>query len=309
MNRRKEEGARSKKAGVRAVVMALAFFLLSPSSFLLTGFFQESRPLPDPDTFYSTTRQNLARAQRVAHLYAFKERRTDVHTNPFGRIGTGGTRLFDVYPSANPQLTYRRLIERNGTPVTAQDLAEQDRRYRARVGQAQQQLARRSPDERRRREEDAAAARRRGQTMIEDVVDTLQFRIEGRAVHDGVQAIVIAFTPKPNASPRTREGRIAQKFAGTVWVDETAAEVMRVEAKAVDDLLFGLGFVARLGEGTTATMTRLPVAGDVWMPTRLTLSGRGRAAVFRRLVVDYAVEWLDYRLMDGNSQLRIPNSQ
>ena len=52
------------------------------------GRAQKTRPLPDLDEFFSTVRENLARAERVGHLYGFKERRTDVHTNPFGRIGT-----------------------------------------------------------------------------------------------------------------------------------------------------------------------------------------------------------------------------
>ena len=38
-------------------------------------------------------------------------------------------------------------------------------------------------------------------------------------------------------------------------VDEAAAEVMRVEAKSIDDISYGLGIVARLGRGTTATVT------------------------------------------------------
>lgn len=285
----------------KEIFVLLSLFLLHSSSFLLSDSLQDSRPPPDFETLYKTTRENLARAQRVVHLYAFRERRTDVHTNPFGRIGTGGTRLFEVYPSANPQLTYRRLIERSGTPVSAGDLAAQDRDYRARVADIQRRSAGRTDEERRRREEDQARARRRGQTMIEDVVDTLQFKVEGRAVHSGVQALVITFAPRANARPRTREGRIAQKFAGTVWVHEAAFEVMRVEAKAIDDLSFGLGFIARLGEGTTATVVRRPVDGDVWMPTELRLTGRGRAALVRRLVIDYVVEWFDYRRLPGDS--------
>ena len=98
------------------------------------GRAQDARPLPDLETFSRVVREHLARAERVAHLYTFKERRTDVHRNPFGRIGTGGTRLFEVYPSAIRQLTYRRLIDRDGVVVAAQELAEQDRQYRARVG-------------------------------------------------------------------------------------------------------------------------------------------------------------------------------
>ena len=214
---------------------------------------------------------------------------------------TGGTRVFDVYPSPTRQLTYRRLLERNGMTVGARELAEQDRQYRTRVADVQKQLAVRSGDARREREESAARARRRGQTAIEDVVDALQFKIEGRGVRDGVPALVVTFTPRPSARPTTREGRTAQKFAGTAWIDERAAEVLRVEAKAVDDISFGLGVVARLGEGTTATLVRRPVEGGIWMPTQLRLNGTGRAALFRKLVIDYALDWYDYRRLSGDS--------
>jgi hypothetical protein len=258
----------------------------------------DARPLPDPATFYAAVRANLARAQQVTHRYAYKERRTDVHTNPFGRIGTAGTRLLEVYPSANTELTYRRLVERNGVPVGAEERAEQDRAYRKRVSDVEQQANRRTADERGRRAEEDAAARQRASAMIDDVVETLLFKLEGRVMHNGEPAIAIAFTPKLDARPKTRQGRLAQKFTGTIWVREADAEVLHLEAHAVEDISFGFGVVARLNKGTTATLTRRPVPGGVWMPTELTLSGRGRAALFRRLVVDYSVQWFDYARMD-----------
>jgi hypothetical protein len=76
---------------------------------------------------------------------------------------------------------------------------------------------------------------------------------------------------------------------------------MRVEAKSTDDITYGGGFVARLDEGTTATLTRRRVGGDVWMPTELTLAGNGRAVLFRKLVVDYAIQWFDYRRLPQES--------
>jgi hypothetical protein len=142
--------------------------------------------------------------------------------------------------------------------------------------------------------------------MIDDVVDTLLFKLAGRSIHNGEEAIAIAFAPKPDARPKTRQGRLAQKFTGTLWVREADAEVMDVEAHAIDNISFGLGIVARLNKGTAATLTRRPVAGGVWMPTRLTLTGRGRAALFRRLVVDYSIEWFDYARMD--EPFKLPDS-
>lgn len=258
--------------------------------------------LPDQDAFYARIRENLSRAERINHLYAYKERRTDVHTNPFGRLGTGGTRLFEVYPSAVQQMTYRRLIARDGIPIGAGELAEQDREYQSKVANVRRQMPVGDADERRRLEEESARARQRGQRSIDDVIGTLAFTLERRTDYNGVPAIVITFRPRPGARPATRQGRIAQKFAGTVWVDEAAAEVLHVEAKSIDDISFGYGVVARLSEGTTATVTRRPLADGLWMPTRITLKGRGRAALFlRRLNVDYAIEWFDYRRLPDDS--------
>jgi len=262
---------------------------------------QESRSLPVPEALYKAVRENLVRAESVAHLYAFKERRTDVHTNPFGRIGTGGTRVLHVYPSPIRQLTYRRLIERNGVSLTPAELAEQDNRYRTRVTERQRELAAQTVDEQRQRETDAARARERRQRRVEDVVNALQFTLEGRTVYQGAPAFIVAFIPKRDAKPVTREGRTAVNFEGKVWIDEAASEVVYVEATSIDDITFGLGLVARVGKGAQASMTRRPVAGDLWMPTRIALSGRGRAAVLRTLVLDFAVDWFDYRRLGGNS--------
>jgi hypothetical protein len=48
-------------------------------------------------------------------------------------------------------------------------------------------------------------------------------------------------------------------------------------------------------------LVRKPIDDEVWMPTELRLKGEGRAALVRRLVIDYAVEWFDYRRLPGGS--------
>jgi hypothetical protein len=196
------------------------------------------------------------------------------------------------------RLVYRRLVEREGKPVSADEVAEQDREYRARVAEVHKQGGG-GPDVLLQRE--SAGARQRRQRAIDDVVDALTFHLKGRAIHNGVPALVIAFEPKPDARPVTRQGRMAQKFVGTIWVDEAASEVMQLEAKSIGDISYGYGIVARLNEGTLVTVTRRRVDNEVWMPTELTMSGRGRAVLFRTLVVDYAIEWFDYRRLPAES--------
>ena len=68
--------------------------------------------------FLSAARDNLGRSQRVQHKYGYKERRGELHTNPFGRLGSGeGTSTWEVTPTPDGAANLRRLIEREGKMI------------------------------------------------------------------------------------------------------------------------------------------------------------------------------------------------
>jgi hypothetical protein len=230
---------------------------------------QGARPLPDHDPFVKATRENLLRSQREQFNYAYKERRTEFHVNPFGRVGTGGIEGWDVTPMENGTVIVRKLVERDGMRVTDGEI----KRIKVK--------------EERRREGRS--------TAMEDVVAMLTFKVARRESVNGRDTIVITFTPKPEGEPQTREGRIAKSFAGSVWVDEAVREVIRIEAKAVDSISFGFGLIAKLNEGTTVTLHREAIDGVIWLPTSIRFAGEGRALLLRKLNVDQRIEWSEYR--------------
>ncbi len=227
----------------------------------------QQTPLPDAEAFFTATRENLARAGQAQRRYAYKERRTELHRNPFGRIGTGGIVVSQVTPGDEPGVTSRLLLERDGKPVPD---------------------ARPERSERRRRPE--------GRSSVEDAASVLTFTIDRRERIDGRDVIVVRFAPKPDAKPQTREGKLATVLEGNIWVDEAAREVMRAEATAIDDVSYGFGMIARLNKGAKMSLTREQVDGDVWLPTSVRFSGVGRALMFRRLTVNHVIEWFDYQV-------------
>jgi len=236
---------------------------------LLTGAVGDARqaPLPEPDSFYADTRANLERAQRVQGEFAYRERRTELHLNPFGRMGTGGTVVYEVTPLPGGG-TERRLLERDGKAVAGAEVERREPR------------GRRQP---------------RRRSAVDDTVGVLRFTIDRRDTVGGRRVIAVRFEPKPDANAETREGNLAKRFSGTIFVDEEDREVVRVEATAVDDLTYGYGMVARLGRGTTVRLEREPVEDNLWMPTSIRFSGSGRALLLRRLNIDQVIEWSNYR--------------
>ena len=253
------------RAIVTLGIFGLALALASPPVHTQST----TRPLPAPDAFYAEVRANLARADREWFRYAYHERRSELHTNPFGKIGTDGTLTYEIVPGNEVGVYQRKLIERDGMPVAPQKAETLDRRERGKGNNS----------------------------SIEDVVSALDFKIRGRETRQGHECIVIDFQPKKDADPKTRQGKIAQVFKGTVWVDEALREVIRVEATSIDDMSYGMGLVARLNEGTHATLVRQPIDGSVWLPTSILLKGEGRALLLRKLNVDFVIEWFNYKKM------------
>lgn len=225
---------------------------------------QDGRPLSEPDAFYAEVQKNLARSNEVQYQYAYKERRTELHMNPFGRLGTGEVRVWEVTPGPTEKVYFRRLLQREGKPVPRSAPERQERRPT--TGRS-----------------------------LNDVVATLRFAIDRREKVNGRDMIVVRFEPRPNARPQTRQGSIAKVLKGTIWIDEAAREVVRAEATAIDSVSFGAGLIARLNEGAHVTLERQRIGDDVWLPASIRMKGNGRALLaIRRMNIDFFIEWFDY---------------
>ena len=246
--------------------LGLVLRLAVAASLLQSATAKDVRPFPDPNMFFEAVRANLARSQDDQKLFAYKERRTELNLNPFGRLGTGGSRVREVTPVENGSAVTIRVIERDGKPVTDSEAVRRPMRMSA-----------------------------RGRRVVDDVAATLDISMSRREHLDGRDAIVAVFKARPDAKPQTREGRIASDFSGEIWIDELTREVTRIDAKAIDDVSFGYGVLARLNKGATVTLRRELVHGNLWLPVSMRFSGEGRALLLRKLTIDFAVDWFDYR--------------
>jgi hypothetical protein len=253
----------------------------------------ESNGLPDRSTFLAEARKRLAGNEVLQSRYTFRERVTRMRFNPLGQMGTGPVDVYEVFPIAQG-LTYRRLLERNGAAISAEELAEADRDFVERYQEWRQQLEREGQDEREARLKREAAERARDRARAEEAMGLFEFTLERRAVVEGQPAIVVAFKPKPNAKPQSREAKIAASFAGRAFIHEHEYELMRVEAEAMSDTTFGYGVIARLHKGAKA-IARRQKFGDVWLPVETRMNGTGRALLFRKVDINYVRVYSDYQ--------------
>jgi hypothetical protein len=138
-------------------------------------------------------------------------------------------------------------------------------------------------------------ARQRYTAAIDDLFRVYDIRMIRREPIDGHDTILATLTPKPGVKAQTDDGKIMQHFKARAWISEADYELVRVEIEAIDDLSMGLGLLARVHKGTTATYQRRKVDGEVWLPAEVTWTASARVLLVRRLRLRGVAQFSGYR--------------
>jgi hypothetical protein len=241
-------------------------------------------PLPEARAFLAEVRERLHTDDFLLDQYTFTERRTERQMDADGKVKKVTYASYEVYPSAEPGHTYRKLIERDGKPLPADELAREDRKQQAKEAKAAARSA------------EAQAERRRRETeAIDEIFRLYDIRIVGREPLEGRNAILVSFGSRPGVETKTRPGRIVKKFSGRAWIDEADRQLVRVEASLTDDLSFGFGILAKLKKGARAELQRRKVNGEIWLPAEARFVGHARVLLVKGVHIDALSEYSDYK--------------
>ena len=253
----------------------------------------QERPLPDYDSFAAQVRKRLATDEDRQSSYTYIERRTEQKVDSSGHPTTSSVKVYEIYPGLPGQELYRRLIEEDDRPVPPDALARKDRdrqedveKYlKAQSSESQRQEAARERDK----------ARRRMNAAVDDLFRIYDIRMIRREAVDGHGTILASLSPRPGVKPQTDDGKVMRNFKALAWISESDYEIVRVEIEAIDDLSFGLGLLARVHKGTTATFERRKVNNEAWLPAKVTWTASGRLLLLRRLRIRGVSEFSGYK--------------
>ena len=276
----------------RAALSLGLLFLSTPA--LPAG---ETAPAPQPSAlpeihaFLDQVRRGLHTDEVLLDRYTFSEKRIERRFDRKGNVKSVELESYEVYPSAEPGHTYRKLVARNGRRLPHAEIASQDAKQNARIARDTADPAAAA----RRRASREESFRRREQEVIDELFRVYDIAITGRETLDGRPAIVVAFRPRPGVASKSRAGKILQKFEGRAWVDEEDRQLVRAEGKLIDNFSYGLGVLARLYKGATAYFQRRKVNGEVWLPAEARFTGVARLFLFKGISIDSLSEYSDYK--------------
>ncbi|MGA9767727.1 MAG: hypothetical protein WBV94_01705 [Blastocatellia bacterium] len=223
-----------------------------------------ARPLPDIGTLMKAIVANQEKIEELRERYTCRLTQVERKHDGSGRVKETDTRVYEVTPVGRQEI--ERLISVNGKELTASEREKEDRRV-------QKEIEEIVKDRQKQQQKKERAEARGEKEEKDDDVTILDFlRISEvtsirREMFRGHEVIAFDFEPRKAFKPKTRAESIVSKLAGTVWVDEAARQVARLEARLTDSFKLGGGLLASISPSSAFVFEQDKVDDEVWLPS------------------------------------------
>lgn len=252
------------------------------------------QPLPDIPALLRELQTNEDRVEAILENYSFTQKNT---SRELGKDG-----VLREKESETIQLSFykgnriRRLIEKDGKPLTAKQQADEDKNVQKRVAEIEKEIAKKeartvsqsktgTPDEDNRRISIAEVLR------ASSLVNPRRERFRGREV------VVFDFEPNPAFDFKNAKSflKFFGKTAGVMWIDEQDKQVARLEAVLFDSFKIGGGLLANLKKGASFALEQERVNDEIWLPSVTDINLSVKVLLVKGINVNQIIKSYDYR--------------
>jgi len=169
----------------------------------------------------------------------------------------------------------RFLIEEDGVPVSKEA-------YRRGLELAIEGLELSLHPNEREREDLAKFEKRRRERaeLVDTAMKAFRFTWAGRETRGSQTLIKILLDPNPDYKPSSRLAAAFAHIRGVMWVDESHAQMVHIEADIASEITFGGGLFGKVNRGGHFVMEQSEIAPGVWLPTSSTYDLDGRKFLF-----------------------------
>ncbi|HKG23003.1 MAG TPA: hypothetical protein VKC34_13985, partial [Blastocatellia bacterium] len=119
------------------------------------------------------------------------------------------------------------------------------------------------------------------------------------------EVIAFDFEPRKSFKPRSRMEKLVSKLAGTMWIDEAARQIVRVEARLTDSFKFGGGLVASISPSTAVAFEQEKIGDEVWLPSYAEANISGRLFLLAKFSRNTVTRFSDYSKVKIDSQYEL----
>jgi hypothetical protein len=168
-----------------------------------------------------------------------------------------------------------RSFERDGKPLTADEIARQEEAVRTFIAERKADAAAgKKPAPKKPSEEDA---------WIQEFPDALDYQPAGEEMIHGRPALVLAISPRPGYQPRSMRARLFEKMRGKMWIDQADHEMTKADVEMFDTVSLGFGLVGRIEKGTRFHLERQRVGPGTWLMSAQSMRFDARIMLFKTM--------------------------
>jgi hypothetical protein len=252
-----------------------------------------NEPLPDIATLLKDVQTNQDRIDNILENYSYKSTITSRELSKEGVLREKESQTFQVtFYNGN---RIRRLIAKNGKPLSADDQAKEDKKIEKMVtdlenkeAKKQARIAKESTDEKPEEEDKRVSV---GELLrASNLVNPRRERFRGRDV------IVFDFEPNPNFDFKNVKSflKFFGKMAGVIWIDVEDKQVTRLEAVLADNFKVGGGVMANMKKGAAFTSESERINDEVWLPSRVELNATIKVFLIKGININQVAKYSDY---------------
>jgi hypothetical protein len=263
---------------------------------------QDARPLPDLEPLIKSITANQEKIDEMRERYTCKLLEIERKHDGDGRVKGSDTRTYEVTPVAGDFV--ERLMTLNGKDLSASDREKEDKRVQKEIEDV---LKRREKKDRQKER-----ARSRGEKEekdddleISDFLRISEITSVRREMFRSHEVIAFDFEPRKGFKPKNRAEEIVNKLAGTIWVDEAAQQIARLEARLTDSFKIGGGVLASVSPSTAFVFEQDKIGDEVWLPSLMEANISVRLLMFAKLSRSVERRYSEYKKYQVDSKYEL----
>jgi hypothetical protein len=247
-----------------------------------------NEPLPDIKTLLEEVRANADKTDELLENYSYTETRVEREIDKQGNLVEKGSETVSLSFYKGNRI--RRVVARNGKPLSASEQAKEDRDVENQIKDIEERIAKR---ERRNASARTPDDENRRITLSEALKGSLlvnprRERFRSRDV------IVFDYEPNPEFKPQTRLEKLFALCSGAVWVDAESKQVVRLEAFLVQS---AGNFIGKVKRGASFTLENELVNNEIYLPSRADVNLSIRI-LFAGININNLIKYGDYKRFD-----------
>jgi hypothetical protein len=186
------------------------------------------------------------------------------------------------------------VTKRDGKPVTDAEAKKETEKAQKRVEEIQKRQAKKDAKEEKTQDEDKQQ-KDESDVGIEKFLRACQFVNPRRERFRGQDVLVFDFEANPDYKPRNLAENVVQKLAGSIWVDEKAHAVVRLEGYFAGEAKIAGGALASIQKGSSFVFEQEYVNNEVWLPTLEEVQVGGRVLMVKGFRATDVTRYSDYK--------------